>query len=357
MSWSLLWGRPSACGGLPGRHAAELPHQSNLWILVKASVLVLLLPNLFLAQMGSPGGGETQAIALHPTEPHIIYVGAAKGLCKTTKAGKDNWPSSGLETYSPRVIVINPTNPDKVYAGTYEMGIYRTSDAAQTWKAVNSGLSDPHIRALVIDPATPETLYAGADGGGVFKTTNGAATWEEANHGLIDKTIRALLIHPGNPQILYAATWHGVYKTTNGAGSWTANPSGLYDVDVAALAFDPSNPEILYAGTNPRGVWRTSDGGATWVPGDKPLTEYIQSIAVDPSNATHVYAGTRAGVWRSTNSGRTFQRAGLAWSNSAWTLVFDPRTAPATLYYGGVGGVLKTTTGGRWWDITGPRRK
>ena len=81
------------------------------------------------------------------------------------------------------------------------------------------------------------------------------------------------------------------------------------------------------------------------------------SIAVDPSHPAHIYAGTRAGVFGSTNSGRSFERAGLAWSNAAWTLVFDARTTPATLYYGGEGGVLKTTNGGRWWDVTGPQRK
>ena len=159
------------------------------------SVVLFLLPTLLLAQMGSPGGGETQAIALHPTQPDIIYAGAAKGLCKSPQAGQDNWPSSGLETYSPRAIVIDPSQPDTVYAGTYEMGVYKTTNAAQTWTAVNTGLTDPHIRALVVDPTQPAILYAGADGGGVFKTTNGGATWTEANHGLIDKVIRALLIH------------------------------------------------------------------------------------------------------------------------------------------------------------------
>ena len=75
------------------------------------------------AQMGSPGGGETQAIVLHPTNPQIIYVGAAKGLCKTTQAGQDNWPSTGLANLGPRHIVLDPSNPDLSYTGTYKMGV------------------------------------------------------------------------------------------------------------------------------------------------------------------------------------------------------------------------------------------
>ena len=86
-------------------------------------------------QMGSPGGGETQAIALHPTHPEIIYVGAAKGLCKTTRGGKDNWPSTGLANLGPRNIVLDPSNPDVIYTGTYEMGVYKSADAAGSWAA------------------------------------------------------------------------------------------------------------------------------------------------------------------------------------------------------------------------------
>ena len=128
-----------------------------------------------------------------------------------------------------------------------------------------------------------------------------------------------------------------------------------FDV-VVALALDPTNSSILYAATNPRGVWRSADGGASWAPGAKPLTEHLQAIAVDPHTPTHVYLGTRAGVFRSIDSGDNFEPAGLAWSNSVWTLVFDSRTKPATLYYGGVGGVLKTVDGGQWWNVTGPIR-
>jgi photosystem II stability/assembly factor-like uncharacterized protein len=308
---------------------------------------------LLAFQMGSPGQGETQAIALHPTDPEIIYAGAGKGLCKTLKGGKDNWPTVGLDRLSPRVIVLDPVNPEVVYAGTYEMGVYKSSDGGAHWVAMNEGLTYRAVRALAI---TPEAVYAGTDGGGVFISTDGGAHWSESNRGLIDKTVRALVADSRDPRTLYAGTWHGVYKSTDAGASWAANPSGLYDVDVVALALDPTNSSILYAATNPRGVWRSADGGASWAPGAKPLTEHLQAIAVDPHTPTHVYLGTRAGVFRSIDSGDNFEPAGLAWSNSVWTLVFDSRTKPATLYYGGVGGVLKTVNGGQWWNVTGPIR-
>jgi photosystem II stability/assembly factor-like uncharacterized protein len=104
-------------------------------------------------------------------------------------------------------------------------------------------------------------------------------------------------------------------------------------------------------------VYRSADGGWTWTLGREPLIQHILTLAVDPQNSAHVYAGTQKGVFRSADSGMSFQVAGLQWSNRTWTLVFDARTTPSTLYYGGEGGVLKTTNGGRWWDVTGPQRQ
>ena len=84
--------------------------------------------------------------------------------------------------------------------------------------------------------------------------------------------------------------------------------------------------------------------------------ENIESIAVDPYNPGHVYIGPLAGVFVSTDGGDSFETAGLRWSNHSWDLVFDVKTKPATLYYGGVGGVLKTTNRGVQWEVTGPVR-
>jgi photosystem II stability/assembly factor-like uncharacterized protein len=314
-----------------------------------------LLSNNLSAQMGSPGHGETQAIALHPTNPEILYAGAAKGFCKTLKGGKDNWPVYGLDTFSPRVIAVSQANPDIIYAGTYEMGVHKSDNAARSWKAVNEGITDLRIRALVMHPSDNRIVYAGTEGTGIFKTKDGGSSWKEMNSGLLDKVIRTLVIDPNSPDTLYAGTWHGVYYTKDGGETWSANNQGIYDVDVRALALDPTNSKIIYAGTQPRGVFRSMDGGKTWTAGAKPLAEYIESMAIDPVNPGHLYVGTRAGVFISKDRGDHFTSAGLRWSNHAWCLVFDEKTSPPTLYYGGVGGVLKTVNQGHWWEVTGPK--
>jgi photosystem II stability/assembly factor-like uncharacterized protein len=97
------------------------------------------------------------------------------------------------------------------------------------------------------------------------------------------------------------------------------------------------------------------DGGKTWTAGAELLAERIESMAIDPANPSHVYVGTKAGVFLSKDQGDHFESAGLRWSNHAWCLVFDSKTSPPTLYYGGVGGVLKTVNEGLWWEVTGPK--
>ncbi len=334
------------------------------WVSILFIKIGSLLPILFMstllshqlpAQMGSPGHGETQAIALHPTDPKIIYAGAAKGFCKTLEGGNDNWPVYGLDTFSPRVIAVSQSNPEIIYAGTYEMGVHKSINGASSWKAVNNGIADLRIRALVLHPQDDQIVFAGTEGNGVFKTVDGGNSWEETNSGLFDKVIRTLVIDPEAPDRLYAGTWHGVYTTQDGAKNWSVDPDGLYDVDVRALALDPMDSKIIYAGTQPRGVFRSRDGGKTWTAGAEPLTEHIESMAIDPANPSHVYVGTKAGVYISKDRGDHFTSAGLRWSNHAWCLVFDPKTSPPTLYYGGVGGVLKTINEGHWWEVTGPK--
>ena len=90
-------------------------------------------------------------------------------------------------------------------------------------------------------------------------------------------------------------------------------------------------------------------------PGNSPSS--TTSAGKSGRTSTNVCAGTTKGVFRSPDGGNTLERAGLQWSNRTWTLVFDVKTEPPTRYFGGEDGVLKTTTGGQWWKVTGPQSK
>ena len=107
------------------------------------------------------------------------------------------------------------------------------------------------VAAVAIDPTTPATLYFGSEDGGVFKSTNAGETWS-AGTGLPESTsVNALVIDFSTPRTVYAGTAGGIFKSTDGGGTWSAINTGLPDNgdarDVFALAIDPKTPTTLYA--------------------------------------------------------------------------------------------------------------
>src|SRR5437016_4607599 len=79
-------------------------------------------------------------------------------------------------------IVVNPTNPLIIYAGSGTSGVYKTTNGGTTWATSNTGLTYLNINAMGISPSNPSVIYAGTDslGGsnsGVYKSTNDGATW------------------------------------------------------------------------------------------------------------------------------------------------------------------------------------
>ena len=106
-----------------------------------------------------PGGGDTAAIAVDPSNPTTLYVGTLTRLYKSIDAGK-SWheASTGLPFDAPRAIIIDPTNPSVVYVAMETAGIYKSTNGGLAWSAANAGLpgaGTPFTFALVIDPQTP----------------------------------------------------------------------------------------------------------------------------------------------------------------------------------------------------------
>ena len=110
----------------------------------------------------------------------VLWVSSASMV----QAGNNIWTSLRPEGGIVTALAIDSSTPTTLYAGTQYDGVYKSTDGGSTWRAVNTGLTNPYVYALVIDPTTPTTLYTGIQDGGVFKSTDGGSTWRAVNTGL-----------------------------------------------------------------------------------------------------------------------------------------------------------------------------
>ena len=109
-------------------------------------------------------------------------------------------------------------NHDILYAATHSKGVFKSVSAGSYWVAVNNGITDLSTRSIVIDPTNSEIVYVGTwHYGGVFKTVNGGNSWKAASTGLYHK-IYSLHMDPKNPNLIYAATYRKGIMVTENAG-------------------------------------------------------------------------------------------------------------------------------------------
>jgi photosystem II stability/assembly factor-like uncharacterized protein len=141
---------------------------------------------------------------------------------------------------------------------------------------------------------------------------------------------------------------------------------------VSAVAGVPGNPLVIYAGAASGGIFKSTDGGLNWnsIFDDQPVLS-IGDIALAPSDANIVWAGTGeacirshisvgAGIFKSTDAGRTWTRMGLENTGRIGKIVIDPRN-PDNVVACALGhaygpqqerGVFRTTDGGKTWERT-----
>ncbi len=152
-------------------------------------------------------------------------------------------------------------------------------------------------------------------------------SWQELGPGNIGGRTRALLIHPTNPAIMYAAgVSGGIWKTTSGGGRWNPIADNRSNIAFNSMVMDPTNPNVIYAGTGEgyfrevirgtalplrgQGIFKSTNGNSF-----RQLSStrnqnfhWVNKIVVSHADPRRVYAATRTGVWRSVNSGDSWQR-------------------------------------------------
>jgi photosystem II stability/assembly factor-like uncharacterized protein len=285
-----------------------------------------------------------------------------------------------------------PSQPHTFYMGSTGGGVWRTTDAGQSW--VN--ISDPFfgvgsMGAVEVSLSNPDVIYAGTGsdglrsnvsiGNGVYKSIDAGKTW--AHVGLADVgNIGGIRIHPSNPDIAFVAAIgnpfkptsdRGLYRTTDGGKSWqrvlsVSDSTGAVDVE-----FQPGHPDVLYAsmwraerkpwtiisGAHEGGIYKSADGGSTW----KKLVTGLpgglvgkSNIAVTPADPNVVWVLMEAkpggGLYRSNDAGETFTMASDYAPLITRPFYYTNITAhpkDANTLWVGTEGFYKTTDGGKTW--------
>src|SRR6478752_4002293 len=216
-------------------------------------------------------GGRVSDIAIDPRNPFVFYVGLGHGgVFKTNDNGITFQPIFDKQPMlSIGAVAVAPSDSDVLWVGTGEAndrnssgwgnGVYRSTDGGSTWQ--NVGLKDSRaIGRVIVHPKDPNVAYVAAsghlwtDGGerGLFKTTDAGKTWKAVlqatgagakRTGCVD-----VAFDPANPETVYAALYArqrtpwgftygvaasegedvgGIYKSTNGGGAWKKLSGGL----------------------------------------------------------------------------------------------------------------------------------
>ena len=157
---------------------------------------------------------------------------------------------------------------------------------------------------------------------------------------------------PGKPNLFYfGATGGGVWKTEDGGRTWSNISDGFFGGSVGSVEVSKSDPNVIYVGGGEKtvrgnvssgyGVWKSTDAGRTWEKAGLPKSRHIPRIRIHPVDHNIVYAAVLGniykpaqdrGVYKSTDGGKTWRKTLYANDQAgAVDLVLDPNN-PRILY-------------------------
>ena len=316
------------------------------------------------------GGWEIYHVAGSPADPDRLYASQSTAwfgqLIQRSDDGGATWQPVGKDfdydgdpgTHQyydgkpvpwefKRVWHLEPslTDPDTVYAGIEDAGLFRTVDGGQSWREL-PGLrahgSGPHwqpgagglcLHTIIQHPADENRLFIAISAAGAFRTDDGAKTWQAINRGLksdgipdpdaeVGHCVHRIAMHPSRPDVLFMQKHWDVMRSDDAGDNWYEISGDLptdFGFPIAVNANEPDTVYVVpitsdslhYPPDGKLRVYRSRAGGNEWEPLTSGLPQqncYVNvlrdAMAVDSLDECGVYFGTTGGqVYGSTDGG------------------------------------------------------
>lgn len=289
----------------------------------------------------------------------IVWVGTGEGNGRNSSSwgngvyrstdGGSTFQHLGLtDAHDIPRLAVDPRNPDVCYVAALghlwgandRRGIYKTTDGGKTWNAMlqidhNTGACD-----ILIDPHNPDTVYAamyarrrtaysfqsGGTTGGIYRSHDAGDNWTKLTQGLPAQTGRiGLDVYQKDSRILYAVI-------ESDLGGWS--------------------PDAFANDSKEGGLFRTEDRGESWTRVNEmaPRAFYFSKVRIDPKNDRRIYL-LGWGLSVSDDEGRHFRAGGARKPHvDMHALVINPNDTDHLLL-GSDGGIYLSYDRGKTWDF------
>ena len=276
--------------------------------------------------MGLKASEHISKIIVHPENAEVIWVaaqgplwnkGGERGLYKTADGGKSWKRVLGDEEWTGVTdLVIDPRNPDRLYAATWQRhrtvaaymgggpksGLHLSTDGGETWQELSRGLpsgSKGKI-GLAISPQNPDVLYAAIEldrtEGAFYRSSDRGASWEKRSNTVSGGTgphyYQELYACPHNFDKVFLMDVRIQYSEDGGKTFQRLNSGGAHS-DNHAVAFRADDPDYFLVGSD-GGLYESFDNAKNWRFLDNmPITQYYKVAVDDREPFYHIFGGTQ----------------------------------------------------------------
>jgi photosystem II stability/assembly factor-like uncharacterized protein len=240
------------------------------------------------------------------------------------------------------------TDPDTVYAGVEDAALFRSTDGGKTWNELSGLRRHPSgaswqpgagglcLHTILLDPSNPDRMFIAISAAGAVRTDDGGQTWRPINHRLrsqgipneeaeVGHCVHRIAMHPARPNVLFMQKHWDIMRSDDAGDSWHEVSGNLptdFGFPIAVHAHEPDTIYVVPITSDsqhfpPEGklrVYRSRTGGNEWEPLTAGLPQsncYVNvlrdAMDVDSLDSAGVYFGTTGGqVYASADGGDTW---------------------------------------------------